>query len=213
MEAVLDRTFDVTATKKKPDRRLHVSTLYIVLVAMTLLAFLFTFTLTKAWGERMDQLAALSSTDAFKTMDLETLDGTHFTSENLKDARITIFNVWGTNCPPCIRELPYLQELNDTYAPGEIQVVGLLSDSVDASGTVVPAHLDDARKYMADSGATYPTLILDQATYAFVTTNIVGTPTTFFVNSDGEVVRTVTGGNTYNNWKAYTDEELAKLSQ
>ena len=149
MEAVLDRTLDVTATKQKPDRRLHVSTLYIVLVAMTLLAFLFTFTLTKAWGERMDQLAALSSTDAFKTMDLETLDGTHFTSENLKDARITIFNVWGTNCPPCIRELPYLQELNDTYAPGEIQVVGLLSDSVDASGTVVPAHLDDARKYMA----------------------------------------------------------------
>ena len=66
---------------------------------------------------------------------------------------------------------------------------------------------------MADSGAPYPTLILDQATYAFVTTNIVGTPTTFFVNSDGEVVRTVTGGNTYNNWKAYTDEELAKLSQ
>ena len=144
---------------------------------------------------------------------LETLDGTHFTSENLKDARITIFNVWGTNCPPCIRELPYLQELNDTYAPGEIQVVGLLSDSVDASGTVVPAHLDDARKYMADSGATYPTLILDQATYAFVTTNIVGTPTTFFVNSDGEVVRTVTGGNSYSSWKSYTDEELAKLSQ
>ena len=75
MEAVLDRTFDVTATKKKPDRRLHVSTLYVVLIAMTLLAFLFTFTLTKAWGERMDQLSALSSTDAFKTMDLETLDG------------------------------------------------------------------------------------------------------------------------------------------
>lgn len=213
MEAVLDRTYDVTAAKKRPDRRLHVSTLYITLIAMTLLAFLFTFTLTTAWGERMDQLAALSSSDVFKTMDLETLDGTHFTSENLKDARITVFNVWGTECPPCIREIPYLQELNNTYAPGEIQVVGLLSDSVNAQGEVVPAHLDTARKYMEDSGATYQTLILDQATFAFITTNIVGTPTTFYVNSDGEIIRTVTGGNDYGSWKAITDEELAKLSQ
>ena len=213
MEAVLDRTYDVTATKKKPDRRLHVSTLYITLIAMTLLAFLFTFTLTTAWGERMDQLAALSSSDVFKTMDLEALDGTHFTSENLKDARITVFNVWGTECPPCIREIPYLQELNNTYAPGEIQVVGLLSDSVNAQGEVVPVHLDAARKYMEGSGATYQTLILDQPTFAFITTNIVGTPTTFYVNSDGDIIRTVTGGNEYESWKAITDEELAKFSQ
>ena len=213
MEATLDRTFDVTATKQKPDRRLHISTLRITLIAMAILAFLFTFTFTTTWGERMDQLSALSSTDAFKTMDLETLDGTHFTSENLKDARITIFNVWGTTCPPCIREIPYLQRINNEYAPGEVQVVGLLMDSVDARGTVVQEHLDEARKLMADSDATYPTIILDQATYAFLSTNTVGTPTTFYVDSDGNIIRTVTGGNTYNNWKAYTDEELAKLSQ
>lgn len=211
MEATLDRPIDAAAKKPKRDRRMHTSTVRVFLASFVLLVFVFTFTYTKAWGEWADRLAEESSTDVFSTMDLQTLDGEHFTAEDLKGSRITLFNVWGTNCPPCIRELPELEALSKSYAPGEIQVVGILSDSMSSEGEVMEGHLDDARMYMENSGATFPTLILDQRTYAFIMSTLIGTPTTFIVDSEGNVIRTVVGGNDLAGWKTIVDEVLSGL--
>jgi len=54
---------------------------------------------------------------------------------------------------------------------------------------------------------------MDKATYAFVMTNIIGTPTTFFVDSSGKVIETVTGADDFEGWKQHVDEALASLDQ
>lgn len=193
------------------ERRMHVSTLRVVLCALLVGIIGFTFAYSTAWGEKIDLMAKQSSTDVFKAMNLETLDGDSFTTENLKDARITLFNVWGTTCAPCVEELPTLEELNHSYAPGEIQVVGLLEDSLDTNGQLVPAHLKTAKSYLETAGATYPTLALDEQTYAYVKTASIGTPTTFFVDGEGNIIHVVTGANTLQGWKKQVDTALSKL--
>lgn len=207
-------TADSTAAPKpKRERRLHISTLRVLVCALLVGIVGFTFSYSIAWGNKIDLIAKQSSSDVFKSLDLETLDGDSFTSENLKDARITLFNVWGTTCAPCVHELPILEELNHSYDPGEIQVVGMLEDSLDANGQPVPAHLETAKGYLQTSGATFPTLALDEQTYAFVKASIRGTPTTFFVDSEGNIVYVVTGANDLNSWKQETDTALSMLAK
>ena len=41
----------------------------------------------------------------------ETLDGSEFSPETLAAADLTVLNIWQTTCPPCIREMPELAEL------------------------------------------------------------------------------------------------------
>lgn len=180
--------------------------------ALLIAVVFFTFSYTLAWGHKVDLMASQSSTDTFKNLNLETIDGDVVTSENLKDARVTLFNVWGTTCAPCVQELPILEELTHSYAPGEIQLFGMLEDSLDSRGGVVQAHLDTAKNYLTKAGATYPTLVLDEPTYAFVKTSVVGTPTTFFVDSEGNIVHVVTGANSLDGWKEQVDIALSNLS-
>jgi thiol-disulfide isomerase/thioredoxin len=200
------------ATKAKRDRRLFTSTGLIIAAAVVIVAFAITFSFSAAWGRRMALLEQQSSTDIFRTMDLETLDGSHFTHENLKNAKVTLVNVWGTGCPPCIRELPELEALNHSYAPGEIQVVGLLSDSINGEGVVLTENIDTARDLCQKAGVTYPVLICDQDTFAFLSSAIAGSPTTFFVDQDGNVIETAVGANDLEGWKECVDEVLAQVS-
>lgn len=201
-----------TASKPVNDRRMRVSTLRVVLSALIVGIIIFTFAYTTAWGEKVNLMTTQSSTDVFKSMDLKTLDDDSFTTENLRDSRITLFNVWGTTCAPCIEELPTLEELNHSYAPGEIQVVGMLEDSLNTNGALVPAHLETAKGYLEKAGATFPTLALDEATYAYIKTACIGTPTTFFVDSEGNIVHVVTGANSLQGWKDQVDTALSKLA-
>ena len=195
----------------KGSLRVHRSTARILLAACAICAFAFTFAFTTAWGIRVDQLSAFSSTDVFKEFDLEDLNGGHFTQEDLKGARVTLFNVWGTSCTPCIEEMPDLEKLGQTYEPGKIQIVGLVEDAVNTKAEVVPAKAKEALEIMDRAGATFPSLIMDMDTYAFVKTTVSGTPTTFFVDENGTILKTVTGRQSYKQWKISVDEVLASL--
>ena len=46
---------------------------------------------------------------AFTTEDL---DGNEVTESILKDKDVTMINIWGTFCPPCIEEMPELAKLS-----------------------------------------------------------------------------------------------------
>ena len=197
----------------KKDKRIYLSSLRAVLVALVLSTFVFTFAFTIAWGAQVDRLAAISSSDIFASLDLDTLDGGHVTSENLKGARVTMFNVWSTTCSPCISEMPGLEELSHSYPDGEIQLFGILSDGSNAEGVPNQAKIKEAVKIMDKAGATFPTLIMDKEAYAFIKTNIAGTPTTYFVDQDGTIIKSTAGAKNLEQWKQYVNEVLASLDQ
>ena len=65
----------IGATKPKRDRRLHLSTARIWVIAAVITAFAFMFSFTRAWGERMDRLDDMSNSDVFVNKTYETIDG------------------------------------------------------------------------------------------------------------------------------------------
>ena len=61
---------------------------------------------------------------AFTTEDL---DGNEVTESILKDKDVTMINIWGTFCPPCIEEMPELAKLSASL-PENAQIIGILCD-------------------------------------------------------------------------------------
>ena len=124
-------------------------------------------------------------------------------SDLLASGRITMINVWATYCSPCIGELPFLAKIPDEYDKSELQLVGVVSDVFDQ------ATYNTAVSLIQSKGAyTYPHLLVSETIYDALLKDIVGVPTTFFVDSEGHVLKTVVGSNTLARWKEIIDTVL-----
>ena len=55
------------------------------------------------------------------------LDKNKITDEIFSAADVTVVNVWGTFCPPCIREMPELAEWQKSM-PKNVQIIGIVCD-------------------------------------------------------------------------------------
>jgi len=68
--------------------------------------------------------------DAVSTLFAQTLADADGTPRSLAQWRGTpvIVNFWATWCEPCVREMPDLQRLSETYASRGVQVLGLAID-------------------------------------------------------------------------------------
>ena len=85
--------------------------------------------------------------------------------------RVTVINFWATWCTPCVKELPYFQQLYDTYGD-DIALVAvhsdLVTDDVDAYlanyDYTIPFALDDSGVVAAYGGSTMlpQTIVLDK---------------------------------------------------
>jgi len=97
-----------------------------------------------------------------------------------KSLLITFFATW---CPPCIQEIPNLIEVQNEFGPKKFSVVGL---SVDQGGSTLVKKLVEKKKI------NYPVMMADSR----VTSDfggVYGIPTSFLVNSRGNVVKKYTG--------------------
>lgn len=117
---------------------------------------------------------------SFKTTDL---DGNAVDSKELfAGNKITMINIWGTYCGPCIDEMPSLEELGKDYADKGVGIVGLVVDVPEGEDDA----LADAKDILADTGVTFQNLRAwdgyDQQL------SIPGTPTSYFVDSQGKLV-------------------------
>ncbi|MCL2694763.1 MAG: TlpA family protein disulfide reductase [Clostridiales bacterium] len=110
---------------------------------------------------------------------------------------LIMLNFWATWCPPCLAELPDLQELWQEYGPQGLLILGVLADGVAA----------DALPYIEQHGLTYPVfaatgdLKLRNRTMQYV-------PTTLFVTPDGQELKEVVGANSFDGWSKIIEELL-----
>ena len=115
----------------------------------------------------------------FSTTDM---DENKVTNDIFADYDLTVVNFWATYCNPCIDELPELAEWKKEL-PNNVNLIGLLVD-VDEKG-------DDqyklAEKIIKETGADYQHLIATEE-FDDMITNLVGVPTTFFVDSTGKII-------------------------
>lgn len=76
-----------------------------------------------------------ASAFSFKSIDL---DGTEISSDLYSNNKITMVNIWGTFCGPCIREMPDLAKLSQEYKSKGVEIIGIPIDIADDS---VPLYL------------------------------------------------------------------------
>ncbi|MEP6261763.1 MAG: TlpA disulfide reductase family protein [Gillisia sp.] len=60
------------------------------------------------------EMASLKVGDKFPGFQLETIDGNLISLESLK-GKVVFINLWFTRCPPCILEMPTLNEVQNIY--------------------------------------------------------------------------------------------------
>ncbi|MBQ3035751.1 MAG: TlpA family protein disulfide reductase [Lachnospiraceae bacterium] len=138
----------------------------------------------------------------FTTTDLY---GNAVTQEIFAQSDLTVVNVWATYCGPCINEMPYLGELAEEYDSSKVQIVGIPTDVYNQE------YLDYALSLVNETGADYTHLLMSEELYNWGLTEIQYVPTTFFVNSEGEIIDTVVGSMSKEDWKTLIDEKLASL--
>ena len=159
--------------------------------------------------------------DLFKDFTLQDLEGNEVTEAILSDCEVTMLNVWGTFCGPCLSEMPELGELNREYqeAGESFQVVGLVMDAFrqEEDGSIVAdgEMVEKAKELAETTGADYlhivPTGDFLYSLAASGETQAV--PVTIFLDREGNIIdRPIAGARKKDNWKAVIDEKLEQAA-
>ena len=111
----------------------------------------------------------------------KTITGATVTNEIFASKKITMVNIWGTFCPPCIGEMPELGEMARSM-PADAQIIGLVCDVSENS-----PQIQSALKITQEANANFVNIIPDAQLMQFME-GVEAVPTTIFVNSKGEVV-------------------------
>lgn len=87
-----------------------------------------------------------------------------------------LINFWGTYCPPCVAEMPLIQQYYDLYKDDGLVVLGVNEND----------PLVTARAFVRQLDLTFPILMdRDKVRKAY---GVTAYPATFFVSRSGEVV-------------------------
>lgn len=164
-----------------------------------------------------DGLAQLtdSETPSLQSFSTLTLEGETATAELFAGHKLTMINLWGTFCGPCISEMPDLAALPSAYEEGEVQVVGVIIDALIQDGSISQTALDDAWAIIEETGASYPHLLPSKDLIRAVLYSVTAVPETIFVDENGTVLTPDTryiGARSSDDWKEIIDSLLADLA-
>lgn len=141
------------------------------------------------------------------------LEGNGVDQSMLEGYDLTMVNVWATFCGPCIKEMPDLGELAAEYREKGVQIVGLVSDTLNSDGTLSDSQVELARDIVDQTGADYPHLLPSPDLFGILS-QISAVPTTFFVDSEGNQVGAAFSRSLdRESWVRVLDEHLAEVSK
>ena len=138
----------------------------------------------------------------FPEFSAKTVSGEDISSDVFKESKLTVVNVWGSWCGPCVQEIPELQKLYESMKDKDVNVIGLAQDA----GT----DLDAVKEIIDKNKVTYENIVREGATEDFVM-SIMAFPTTFFVDSDRNIVGVIQGNRNLEAFTAAVEGVLEKL--
>jgi cytochrome c biogenesis protein CcmG, thiol:disulfide interchange protein DsbE len=124
-----------------------------------------------------------------------------FTAEKFEGGSITlsdlrgqyvVMDYWASWCPPCMEEIPFIQQIHEEYRERGLQVLGvngIEGDDLNSVGDVI-----------ADESLTY-TILLDRDDEISRIYNIQYLPTSIFIDANGIIREIVIGGITENEFR------------
>ena len=125
----------------------------------------------------------------FSSWKLEDLNGEQINFKEL-EGEVVLLNFWATWCPPCIAELPHIQDLANEY-DGKIKIVLVSGENPNKVSTYF-----DKKGYQLNSYRSlesYPEGL-----------NISSIPRTFLIDKQGRIVIDKTGAANWNSNKVRT---------
>jgi len=92
--------------------------------------------------------------------------------------KVVVLDFWAVWCGPCVRSLPFLQNLQDKYGRDGLVVIGLHVDDRRPPS-------DEVKEYLTERDVSYTNLI--STTEVDENYVVMAMPTTYFVDRDGKV--------------------------
>ena len=152
-----------------------------------------------------DETQAEQDTASFPSFTATDLNGSTVTESIFGEKDLTVLNIWGTFCGPCIGEMPELGEWAKEM-PDNVQLLGLI---IDINGEEDTEHRDLAVDITQKAGADFTNLIAN-ADFAPILKDVVGVPTTLFIDGDGNIVGDPIVGADVEGYKTFVEEYLGE---
>ncbi len=122
-------------------------------------------------GEKFPQFSTLN------------LNNETVTNNIFAQKKITVINIWGTFCPPCIDEMPELGEWAEDM-PDDAQIIGIVCD---AKGVDDYESIEAAKEILREANANFVN-ILPNAEINQYLQKVDAVPTTIFVDAQGNLI-------------------------
>ncbi len=128
-------------------------------------------------------LGANAQSDLSK-LEFVTLNGDTLSLEETQGT-FRVINFWATWCPPCVKEMPSLANLDAQLRPHNAQVIAI---NVGEDPVNVEAFL------LENLHDTEMKILLDESGMVFNELGLAGLPMTYIVAPDGTIIDSVLGG-------------------
>ena len=122
-------------------------------------------------------------------------------------ADLTVLNIWGTFCGPCIEEMPELGELSREYKGSGIQIMGIPAD-VNSEKT-----MKTAKEIVSSTKADYPHILPSEDLGNIYLNQVTAVPETLFVDKNGDVIEKTVGAHSKSEWKDLIDQVYKQVKK
>lgn len=154
----------------------------------------------------MDQLRTEIDLSGNLSFSAQTAFGEVIDSSVFSGYDLTMINIWGTLCKPCIEEMPDLQKLYEDMAAEGVNIIGFVANYQED-------RVEKAQEILTAKGITYSNVVFDDETSGAITAQISGFPTTIFVDSQGNVIgEQISGARGYEEYRDIIYERLEECA-
>ena len=137
---------------------------------------------TGSANEKSYNTTAENMSAAFKNFTSTDLNGDQIDSSVFKGHKLTMVNLWGTYCSPCVTEMQDFANLEIMLANIDVGLVGIVVDTGDGD------NIDTAKEIVKSTGVKYRNIIPDKVLNNDLLKYVNAVPTTFFVDENGNII-------------------------
>lgn len=147
----------------------------------------------KTVGDEADNEMKLS----FET---KTISGESVSLDDFSDKQLIMINFFEPWCGPCVKEMPELEEVYQTYKDEGFIIVGAFS---------TPNQEDEILKIIDATGVTYPIVYATDSMTPYMTDYV---PTTVFIDGEGNVIseEPIIGSGDFDKWSEVVESLLGQ---
>lgn len=103
--------------------------------------------------------------------------------------KVVFLNFWATWCPPCVKEMPYIEEVYNEYKNDgdDVVILGVAIPNIGREGSK-----EDIISFLNSNGYTFP-VVFDESAEAITKYGISAFPTTYLIDKEGNIYGYIPG--------------------